>query len=453
MLRRCVTRMVSPKEAYKSYVASGMIRHDANQEMAMGVIEGIYNDLLSYQSSPLSKKERRTEIVSPRRRGIEPAHVVLKRQWQRLEQAMAPEESVHHPLSLVKGLYLHGGVGCGKTMLMDMFFNELPFPKKLRVHFHQFMLDVHRTMHQIRSNKRTAHADVDIFEECAQRMIANAEVLCFDEMAVSDVADAMILTRLFQAFYRIGCCALFTSNRAPDELYKGGLNRESFLPFIRMLHARCHVLHLPSHIDYRLSGTDAKTFLSPFTDANSAAFNKLFLEMCKGFPPKERVLRVFGRDVVVPRAVAGVCRFSFHELCASELSTADFEVIAKSFHTVFIEDVPQMPARDTDAKRRFLTLIDTLYEYKVKVIVYAEVEPALLEAPHHHEQRALPPGEEHAALPRPEKSLFDMEIGPLINDEEGSFQMKRCISRLQEMRSREYLEAEHKGQEVGLDTE
>jgi predicted ATPase len=264
-------------------------------------------------------------------------------------------------------------------------------------------------------------------------------------MVVSDVSDAMILKRLFNAFYKIGVCAVFTSNRHPDELYKGGLNRESFLPFVRLLKEQCVIHDMQSTVDYRLTNSDAKTYLCPLNDENEAKFDKMFLELTKAMPPQEVVLRVFGRDVVASRAVGGVCRFDFGELCRSEMSAADYEVLAKTFHTWFIEGVPQFPHQDSDIKRRFLTLIDILYERKCKVVVYAEVEPLLLEAP--------PPRlEAGTGVSQKERSLFEMEIGRLIDEGEGSFQMQRCISRLTEMRSTEYLQSKHQGEEVALDT-
>eukprot|EP00331_Platyophrya_macrostoma_P011646 CAMPEP_0176430054 /NCGR_PEP_ID=MMETSP0127-20121128/14041_1 /TAXON_ID=938130 /ORGANISM="Platyophrya macrostoma, Strain WH" /LENGTH=400 /DNA_ID=CAMNT_0017811903 /DNA_START=42 /DNA_END=1244 /DNA_ORIENTATION=- len=399
--------------------------------------------MVSYINSSAAKVERDVSLRPPNRLGIIPSHIIRRQQEQKLRAAV--EETNFHPLSQVKGLYLFGGVGCGKTMMMDILFNEAPVQKKQRVHFHQFMLDVHKTMHQIRSQQRTKDAEIDAFDELAQRLISNAELLCFDEMVVSDVSDAMILKRLFNAFYKIGLCAVFTSNRAPDELYKGGLNRESFLPFIRLIKEQCIIHDMQSTVDYRLTSSDAKTYLCPFSNENEEKFDKMFLDFTKAMPPQEVVLRVFGRDVVAPRAVGGICRFDFGELCRAELSAADYEVLAKTFHTWFIEGVPQLPHQDSDIKRRFLTLIDILYERKCKVVMYAEVEPALLEAP-------PPKLEAGANMSLKEKSLFEMEIGRLIDEGEGSFQMQRCVSRITEMRSAEYLQSEHQGEEVSLDT-
>ncbi|CUG86904.1 ATPase, putative [Bodo saltans] len=446
MLRRTPWWAMLPSQSYNNFINIGTLQPDPRQQAAVTLADKVYQDMIAYTQSSSAKIQRNVELRPPNRLGLTPSNVIRKQQEHKLRKAAGLQDEFH-PLSHVKGLYLYGGVGCGKTMIMDILFNECPLQKKMRVHFHQFMLDVHKTMHQIRSQNRTKDAEVDIFEELAQRLVTNAELLCFDEMVVSDVSDAMILKRLFSAFYRIGVCAVFTSNRHPNELYKGGLNRESFLPFIRLLEEQCFVHDMQSTTDYRLTTSDAKTYLAPFSDENETKFNQMFLEVTKAMPPKETVLRVFGRDVLAPRTVGGVCRFDFGELCRSEMSTADYEILAKSFHTWFLENVPQLPHNDTDIKRRFITLIDILYEYKCKVIMYAEVEPQLIEAP------AAPAGLLDAGASSKEKSLFEMEIGRLIDEGEGSFQMQRCTSRMMEMRSTEYLRSEHKGVEVDLSTE
>lgn len=443
MLRRSAVRWMLPSQSYQKFLSMGILQPDPRQAAAIDLVDRVYNDLVAYQNSPAAKIERDVALRPPNRLGVIPNQVIFRQQEKKVKMALG-ESSNFHPLSKVKGLYLYGGVGCGKSMIMDILFNEAPLQKKMRVHFHQFMLDVHKTMHQIRSHKRTKDADVDMFDEVAQRLVTNAELLCFDEMVVSDVSDAMILKRLFHAFYKIGTCAVFTSNRPPHDLYKNGLNRGGFLPFISLLEEQCVVYDMQSSVDYRLSSAgDGKTYLTPICPENDATYQKLFLEVTKAMPAKEKVLRVFGRDVVAPRAVGGVCRFDFGELCRSEMSAADYEVLAKTFHTWFIENVPQFPHKDSDIKRRFLMLIDILYERKCKVVVYAEVEPHLIQSP------AAPAGHIEG---KEEKSLYEVEIGRLIDEGEGNFQMQRCVSRLMEMKSVEYLQCEHKGEEVDLDT-
>lgn len=439
-------RLMSPTASYEQFVSMGIIRRDDRQVAALAHVERVYDDVVKFYNSPHARQARQIAPPPPNRLGFTPISI-LQKQIQRDFKETTGLKETFHPLSNVKGLYLYGGVGCGKSYLMDILYNELPTTRKQRVHFHQFMLEVHKAMHHIRSQKRTKDAEVDAIDEVAMRLIANAEVLCFDEMVVSDIGDAMILRRLFHSFYRIGVVSVFTSNRAPDDLYKGGINRESFLPFIRMLKDRCVVIDIDSDTDYRLTGEAAKTFLFPITPENEAKFHSQFLALTKGLVSKEERLRVFGRDVVVPRAVGGVCRFTFAELCGSELGTADYSVIAKKYHTVFLEHVPTFSPSATDTKRRFIMLLDTLYQHKVKLVVLADAGPAELEQSNHHV----------GSLSSKEAMLLtgsgNAEFGLVIDTGEDSFQMQRATSRLMEMSSVGYLQSKHEAGDYGLHME
>jgi protein AFG1 len=454
---------MTPTESYNKFVDMGIIRPDHRQLIALQLVERVYHDLVAYKKSPAAKVPREVELVPPNRLGMVPDFVVRKQAVTQVKRALDPTNMKvdFHPLSKVKGLYLHGGVGCGKTMLMDILFHEAPMSNKVRIHFHQFMLDVQKTMHEIRQMGRSKLAQVDVFDEVAQRMATNAELLCFDEIAVSDVSDAMILKRLFMSFYKIGVCAVFTSNRPPQDLYKGGLNREGFLPFIRLIESQCQVHDMASSTDYRLSGTEGKTYFFPFCPEKERGFRQVWLDLTKGLAPSSRTLRVFGRDVVAPRCVGGCVIFDFHELCSAALSAADYEVLAKTFHTFFIENVPQLPADDSDTKRRFLHLIDILYQYRSKVVMYAEVAPLQLEALPPSSQISISSGGKESPLQiggegggGKELSTEQLTYGQsLVGQDEGSFQMQRCISRINEMSSQEYLESEHKHEEVSLETQ
>ena len=447
MLRRTFPWRIPPTESYNNFCKLNIVKKDQRQVEALRHVEKVYTDLISFQKSAHSKKPRDVQLRPPNRLGMVPLHILRKQAREQLDRAAGG--SNYHPLSHVKGLYLYGGVGCGKTMLMDILFNEAPIEKKQRVHFHQFMIDVHKTMHQQRLH-RTKEAQIDPFDEVAQKLVSNAELLCFDEIVVSDVSDAMILKRLFNSFYKIGVCVVFTSNRAPDELYKGGLNRESFMPFIRLITDRCVVHDMQSTTDYRLSGTDAKTYLAPINAENDAKYEKQLLALTGGMPMVERRLRVFGRDVIVPHSCKGVCEFTFAEVCGSEMSTADYSVIAKTFNTMLLKHVPALGGGDSDIKRRFLQLVDTLYQFKVKLVVYAEVAPELLESA---AATNLLDDVRHETAGILAATTTEAEFGKIINADEGTFQMQRCISRLMEMRSQTYLEAEHAFEDVSLDTE
>ncbi|KAH9588747.1 ATPase [Trypanosoma melophagium] len=474
---RCISsvRLCSfkPSVAYDRLVLSGTISRDERQVGALPVFDRLYNDLEAYLRRDGRSKPRQVELRPPNRLGIVPSFFLRREQEEKVRRALEENDNngsaAYHPLSRVKGLYVYGGVGCGKTMLMDLLYNHAPVGiKKHRVHFHHFMLDVQRTSHDIQyssknknspngeiQKRRTPDASIDLFDEVAQRLISDVELLCFDEVAVSDVAHAMIMRRLFNAFYKIGLVVVFTANRPPEDLYLGGLNRESFLPFIELVKRQCVVYDMRSKTDHRLSGNDAQTYLSPINAENDKRFNDLFLQVCKAMPTRERVLRVFGRDVHIPNACGAVCRFHFKDICAGAMSSADYEVIAKTFHTVFIEGVPRFPYENSDIKNRFLLLIDALYEFRCKVVVYAEVEPLLLQESREEYEaahKALDAGVA-AALKTAKLAEFERETGKRLMDHtDASFQMERCISRLIEMRSREYLQSPHRYEEVTLST-
>ena len=443
MFRRNLSWMALPSVTYKSLVAQGTIRNDVKQEAAMRHVDRAYNDIMAfYNSGQINRTPRHVEIVPPNRGGETPLGFIKLKIGRDHKEAMGGD--TFHPLSKVKGLYLYGGVGCGKTYMMDLLFNEIPVQKKKRVHFHQFMLDVHKKMHETRMKYRTDLAQIDVVHECAVALIRDTEVLCFDEIVVSDIADAMIMRRLFTAFFKLGVCVVFTSNRHPDDLYKGGMNRDSFTPFIRMIKERCSIYDMNSTTDYRLTGINAKTYMFPINPANEKKFNQMFLDGTKGFKPQEDVLTVFGRDVVVPRGLNGVCMFTFAELCGGSLSTADYGVISQKYHTVYIKHIPTFSVASGDNKRRFIHMLDTFYQYKVKIVCLAEAEPAKLE----RTLEGITDPEELAMI----NGTKNSEFGQIINSEEETFQMQRCVSRLTEMQTVGYLNSKHQAGDVNMGT-
>lgn len=468
MLKRfCVLFQKRPSEAYEILVKKGTFAFDENQHRALPIFDRLYDDLNLYVKNVAEKKipPRQVELHPPKRLGIIPSFFLRKLQEKRVLRALfsisgEKESAAFHPLSQVKGLYVWGGVGCGKTTLMDLLYDNAPSElKKHRIHFHQFMLDVQKTSHTIRflseeekkksenltgvpssDRRRSPDAEINIFDELAQRLIGNVELLCFDEVAVTDVADAMVLKRLFTAFYRVGIVVIFTSNRPPDSLYLRGLNRGGFLPFIDLIQKMNITYHMLSETDHRLSGSQSNTYFSPFSRENEAAFEKLYLDCCKGLPSNKKVLKVFGRDVTVNRACGNVCYFHFRDICGSELSGADYQIIAQNFHTIFVNGVPQFTYDASDVKNRFLIFIDFLYEYHCKLVVYAAVEPKLIQ----ENNKSLPRISE--GVKRDALAQLEDEFGnQLIDRSDSSFQMERCISRLIEMRSKEYLQSPHKG--------
>lgn len=323
----------------------------------------------------------------------------------------------------VRGVYLWGGVGRGKSMLMDLFFGEAVTRPKRRVHFHEFMAQVHERLgiwrkmtdaEKKRSPWRVKSAGDDPIPPVAKQIAAEAKLLCFDEFQVTQIADAMILGRLFDQLFQRGVTVVATSNRHPDELYKDGINRQLFLPFIKELKDRCAVLELVSARDYRLDRlVEAPVWYAPLNGASAAALDRAWDRLTLGAEPQHCVLTVKGRKLEVSREAAGVARFTFEELCARPLGPIDYLAIAGTFHTLILEGIPLLSPDKRNEAMRFISLIDALYEAKVKLVASAEAEP-----------------------------------GALYPEGDGAFEFERTASRLFEMRSKDYLSLER--QDVDL---
>jgi cell division protein ZapE len=314
-----------------------------------------------------------------------------------------------------RGLYIWGGVGRGKSMLMDLFFGHVAVTPKRRVHFHEFMLEVHAAMHSHRQKSGD-----DPIPVVAAAIAAGARLLAFDEMQVKDVADAAILSRLFTGLFDRGVTIVTTSNRAPVDLYKDGLNRQLFLPFITLIKDRCDVVTLDGPIDYRLQRLGgAPTWYTPngarSTKLTSDAFFRLtdFPVANREMVPAETIHVHGGRSLFVPKAAKGVAVFSFARLCRRPLGAADYLAVARRYHTVFIVGIPVMGPENRNEAARFVTLVDALYEYKVKLIASADATP----------EKLYPEGD-------------------------GAFEFERTVSRLMEMQSAAYMALGH-GEEQG----
>ena len=301
-----------------------------------------------------------------------------------------------------RGLYLWGPVGRGKSMLLDIFFQAAPVKKKRRVHFHEFMLAQHAAMREAREG---GAGQDRLIAQVAKQTSDTAHLLCFDELQVTDIADAMILGRLFERLFDESVAIVATSNRPPDELYKNGLNRQLFLPFIALLKQRMDVVQLAGPRDYRLEQLmAAPVYYAPLGPAADEAMNRAWNRLTFAAAPQSVMLDVGGRELRVEREAAGVARFSFDELCRRPLGAADYLEIAERFHTVLLENVPRMTPAMREEAARFRILVDALYEAKVKLIASADAEPASL----------YPAGDQ-------------------------SFEFERTASRLMEMRSEGYL--------------
>ncbi len=283
-------------------------------------------------------------------------------------------------LPQIKGLYIHGAVGRGKTMLMDFFFEASPVERKRRAHFHQFMLDVHERVHAVRQEmKRGEHQGEDPIRLVADALAEQAWLLCFDEFHVTDIADAMILGRLFQQLFERGIVVVATSNVPPGELYKDGLNRALFMPFVHMLQTHMDIVRLDARTDFRLEKlAGLPVWYVPADAAAAAKLDGAWRRLTGGNGGAARELALRGRRLRVPRAFMGVARFSFHELCEEPLAAADYLRVAHEYHTVILDHVPVMTYDNRNAAKRFIILIDTLYDHNVKLIASADAEPDAL---------------------------------------------------------------------------
>ncbi|RST31796.1 cell division protein ZapE [Sphingomonas ginkgonis] len=359
--------------AYRQLVAAGELKPDSDQACAVAALDRLANDLARPRSGFFGRLFGKAE---------------------------AP----------VCGVYLWGGVGRGKSMLMDLAYERIPVEPKRRAHFHAFMLDVHQRLHEARRSE-----EGDPVLRVAADLAAEARLLCFDEMVVNNSADAMIMSRLFTAMLDEGTTVVTTSNRPPQDLYKDGLNRELFLPFIDLIGRRMQVVPLNGPTDYRLDrmqGVD--TWHVPNGPAATAALSQAFFQLTdypvedRANVPTEELDVGGGRTLHVPKSLKGVAVFSFRRLCGEARGAADYLAIARRFHTVIIVGIPVMGPESRNEAARFVTLIDSLYEHKVKLLAAADAEPADL----------YPAGD-------------------------GRFEFERTVSRLEEMQSAAYLAEGH----------
>lgn len=281
-------------------------------------------------------------------------------------------------LEPVKGLYVHGGVGIGKTMLMDLFFETVAVRRKRRAHFHAFMADVHDRIQKHRLARKNGEArEDDPIPPVARALADEAWVLCFDEFSVTDIADAMILSRLFSALFKNGVVLVATSNVAPDDLYRDGLNRALFEPFIGILKRNCSVVAINGVQDYRqakLAGVPV--YMTPLSPAVDAAMEKAWKAVADGEKARPDSITVKGRKVAVPSAAGKAARFDFADLCGKPLGARDYLAIAARYPTIFIDHVPVLGGARRNEAKRFILLIDTLYESGTKLFVSAEASPA-----------------------------------------------------------------------------
>jgi cell division protein ZapE len=333
---------------YQALVSSGAIEPDAAQEAVAAAFGDLEQRLSSYK--PLRKQGLFGRLFA--------------------DKDEAPP----------RGLYVHGDVGRGKTMLMDLFFQQSPVEHKRRAHFHEFMAEVHERIYGYRQGiARGEIADGDVIALTAASIFEQAWLLCFDEFHVTDIADAMILGRLFAKLFELGTVVVATSNVAPDDLYKGGLNRALFVPFIAQISEHMQVLRLDARTDFRLEKlAGVKMWLVPPDAAAAFALDDAWVKMTGNTPCKPRDIPIKGRVLHVPCSAHGVARFSFADICETPLAASDYLRLARDYHTIMIDRIPVMDYAERNAAKRFITLIDTLYDNRVKLMASAEANPAAL---------------------------------------------------------------------------
>lgn len=365
--------------AYKARVKAGEFDEDPAQ---MILVQKLDNLLLGLQNSQLASKQSALGWLFSSKRST---------------------------ATKTRGLYIWGSVGRGKTMLMDMFFHQVSGIKKRRVHFHDFMQDVHSRIHNHRQAlKRGEIEEKDPLPPVARAIAKDAQLLCFDEFSVTDVADAMILSRLFTKLFEQGVIVVATSNVAVEAQYPHGLNRQFFLSFIGLLKLNVDTFWLDARTDFRLEKlARATVYILTSLDDATAKLNQLWQQLTGTVLGGREILVVKGRDLVIPQASRGAARFTFEELCARPLGAGDYLAIASRYHSIFIDDIPQMGLEMRNEAKRFIILVDTLYDNHVNILCTAEAKPENL--------YTATSGVEH-------------------------FEFARTSSRLIEMQSHEYLE-------------
>lgn len=378
-LRDGIQTHATVRQRYDHLVQSGAIERDPAQERIVAALDRLTGEIaskrLAHKSSALGW------LFAAKRQPREP----------------------------VKGLYIHGGVGRGKTMLMDLFFELLPVRRKRRVHFNDFMADVQDRIQKHRqARKEGTVKEDDPIPPMARALADEAWVLCFDEFSVTDIADAMILSRLFSALFAAGVVLVATSNVAPEDLYREGLNRQLFLPFIALLERNAQVMTLDAQKDYRQEKLNRQpVYVTPDDEAADRALDDAWAAMTHGRPASEVTLTLKGRQLVVPRAAGDAARFTFADLCEKPLGARDYLAIAGRFSTIFIDHVPVLGEGKRNEAKRFILLIDTLYDHHMRLVASA----------------AAPP-----------EGLYTAKRGNEV------FEFERTASRLVEMQSRDWLD-------------
>jgi len=367
------TLIVTPITRYQAELASGNLQADPAQEKAIELLQKLHTELLDKQASKSRLYRIKTLFITP-------------------------------SSSPVKGLYFWGGVGRGKTCLMDMFYHSLPEGLATRLHFHRFMQRIHNEL-----NSGTYKGKKNPLPAIAKTLAKESKILCFDEFFVSDIADAMILGTLLEALFEQGVILIATSNIIPNDLYRNGLQRERFMPAIKLINQNCHIFNLDNGIDYRFRTLQqAELYHFPLDKAANDNLNDYYQQLTTGQHPEKKDLEISGRNIEILGEAESILYISFKQLCQSARSQNDYIELARLFNTVLIAGLSVMTDEDNDAARRFIAMIDEFYERNVTLIISAE------------------------------QAMQQIYSGSLL-----SFEFDRCLSRLKEMQSLQYLAQTH----------
>jgi peroxisome-assembly ATPase len=432
---RFSTEVLHPSQLYQRLVDSKQVHEDLHQRKALLPLDKLHDEILQYNKTMSEKRNSLLSNDTPKKSS---AKLSLMSNWLMSTKSAEIQSQAAIHVSPPKSVYLYGGTGSGKTFMMDLFYENIPISLKKRVHFHSFMIDIHKRFHQLRESEDKSGSIID---HVVREIIKDAYLICFDEFQVTDIADAMLLKSLFTKLWEEGAVFVATSNRPPSDLYKHGLQRELFIPFIKLLEEKAVVHSITaSSTDYRLlkSEEQAKYFyITPLSEHTAGIMDRQFdryrrltLDSQQNSIKGQKKLRnyellsikplnlmIHGHQVFVPAVIMGrrVARFSFHDLCHGRLGAEDYIVMAKLFQVIFITGIPQMSINHRDEVRRFITCIDAFYEAGIRLVLSAAKSPL---------------------------ELFQVSSEDRLNSNyDEIFAFDRTASRLLEMKSTPYLEA------------